>query len=254
MTAPSGAPPAAPALTADQLSQVLGAVKDCMKDEMQSLKRELSQEREVADDRLVKKIRLEKGPTFKMKAHEKQFEFNAAVIDRMEDIDSALKQTPPAVEKARSIVVEGMKSLKSRQKHIRIVDRSEFGWAAVEEYVEDELADGEDDEKRIQRAEFRAGKKLKSARGPRNKKWPGFQTNKRAQNVNAQPGKFNSVPSTSGVSQLVAALLPAIEKMPGSSSGVAAGRSLQQLGPCFSCGRPGHICKSCPFILGAANK
>ena len=56
MTTPSGAPPAASALTADQLSQVLGAVKDCMKDEMQSLKRELSQEREVADDRLVKKV------------------------------------------------------------------------------------------------------------------------------------------------------------------------------------------------------
>ena len=103
----------------------------------------------------------------------------------MEDIDSALKQTPPAVEKVRSIVVEGMKSLKSRQKYIRIADRSEFGWAAVEEYVEDELADGEDDEKRIQRADFRAEKKLKSARGPRNKKGPGFQTNKRAQNVNA---------------------------------------------------------------------
>ena len=58
MTAPSGTPPAAPALIADQLSQVLGAVKDCVKDEMQSLKRELSQEREVADDHLVKKIRL----------------------------------------------------------------------------------------------------------------------------------------------------------------------------------------------------
>ena len=150
------------ALTADQLSQVLGAVKDCMKDEMQTLKRELSQEREVADDHLVKKICLEKGPTFKKKAHEKQFEFNAIVIDKMEDIDSALKQTPPVVEKAETLVAEGMKSVKSRQKHIRIADRSEFGWAAVEEYVEDELADEEDNKKRIQRADFRAGKKLKS--------------------------------------------------------------------------------------------
>ena len=62
------------------------------------------------------------------------------------------------------------------------------------------------------------------------------------------------MPSTSGMSQLVAALLPVIEKIPGSSSGLAAGRSLQQLGPCFSCGRPSHIRKSCPFILGATNK
>ena len=40
----------------------------------------------------------------------------------------------------------------------------------MEEYVEDELADGEDDEKRIQRADFRAGKKLKSVKGAKIRK------------------------------------------------------------------------------------
>ena len=50
-----------------------------------------------------------------------------------------------------------MTSLKTRQNHIRIADRSENGWAAVEEYVEDELADGEEDKKRIQRADFIKG-------------------------------------------------------------------------------------------------
>ena len=48
----------APALSAGQLSQVLTSVKDCLLDEMQSLKRELSQEREAADDRLVKRMRM----------------------------------------------------------------------------------------------------------------------------------------------------------------------------------------------------
>ena len=57
-----------------------------------------------------------------------------------------------------------MAYLKTRQKHIRIADKSEYGWAAVEEYVEDELVDGEDDKKRIQRADFRAGKKLSLSR------------------------------------------------------------------------------------------
>ena len=68
MTAPanqaSGFGAAAPALSAGQLSQVLTSVKDCLHDEMQSLKRELSQEREAADDRVVKRMRMEKGPTF----------------------------------------------------------------------------------------------------------------------------------------------------------------------------------------------
>ena len=133
-----------------------------------SLKRELSQERDAADDRLVKRMRMEKGPTFKKKSHEKQFKFNATVMDKTEEATAALQQTPPAVEKANTSLEEGMTSLKTRQKHIRIADRSEYGWAAVEEYVEDELVDGEDDEKRIQRADFRAGKKLKSVKGAKN--------------------------------------------------------------------------------------
>ena len=66
------------ALTPDQLSVVLSSVKDCLRDEMQSLKMELSQEREAANDRLVKRMHLEKGPAFKKKSHEKQFEFNAS--------------------------------------------------------------------------------------------------------------------------------------------------------------------------------
>ena len=226
--------------------------EDCLQDEMQPLKRELSQEREVADDKLVKRMRLDKGPTFKNKSHEKQFEFNATVMDKMEDATSALQQTPPAVEKAKTSLAEGMASIKSRQKRIRIADRSEFGWAAVEEYVEDELADGEDDEKRIQRADFRAGKELKSAKGAKNKKEPASQFGRKAQNICAQTGRM---PSTNGtMSQLLAALLPTIEKMPGPSSGISASRSLQQLGPCFLCGRSGHLHKSCPMLLGTANE
>ena len=43
---------------------------------MQSMKRELAEEREAANERLVKQIRLEKAPSFKKKGHEKQFRFN----------------------------------------------------------------------------------------------------------------------------------------------------------------------------------
>ena len=65
-------------------------MKDCLRDEMQSLKRELSQDREAADDRLVKRMRMEKGPTFKKKSHEKQFQFNATIMDKMEEATAAL--------------------------------------------------------------------------------------------------------------------------------------------------------------------
>ena len=42
----------------------------------------------------------------------------------------------------------------------------------MEEYVEDELADGENNEKRIQRADYREGRKLKTAKGAKSRKFP----------------------------------------------------------------------------------
>ena len=51
--------------------------------------------------------------------------------------------------------------LRTRQKLIKIADRSEFGWHTVEEYLEDELAD----EKRLGRAEGRAKRKNKAVEG-----------------------------------------------------------------------------------------
>ena len=239
-------------LSAEQLSEVLSAVKDCVRDEMQSLKRERVEEKEAAEDRLVKKAKLEKGPILKKKTHEKQFEFNSSVMDKLEDAETSLEKAPecPPVVKAREAIKEGNKLLKFRQKLIRIADRSEYGWATVEEYLEDELADGEDDEKIIQRSDFRAGKKLKASRGAKGKKVP-FK--KRAPGVSLPQGYNSSQASSSGVAQLVGALLPAISKWPTNvNPGTASGS--RNIGPCFYCGKPGHFRKSCPLLLGLANK
>ena len=43
---------------------------------------------------------------------------------------------------------------------IKLVDKSEFGWATVNEYLSDELTSDSDDEKRIYWAERRAEKKI----------------------------------------------------------------------------------------------
>ena len=60
----------------------------------------------------------------------------------------------------------------ARQKVIRIVDLSEYGWATVEE---DELADNSDDEKRLYRAELHAGRKVKAAAAKSKKKKDNFR-------------------------------------------------------------------------------
>ena len=53
-------------------------------------------------DRLVKRMRMEKGPTYKKKSHEDQFQFNATIVDKVEEATAELQQTPPAVEKAET--------------------------------------------------------------------------------------------------------------------------------------------------------
>ena len=80
---------------------------------------------------------------------------------KLDSVKAALQETPPAVEKAKTAVEEGEKLINERQKLIRIADRSEHGWATVEEYEEDELAEDSDDEKKLFKAEARAGRKLR---------------------------------------------------------------------------------------------
>ena len=48
---------------------------------MESMQRELSEEREAADDRLIKKMRLTKGIEFECKGNEQQHVFNEEVKD-----------------------------------------------------------------------------------------------------------------------------------------------------------------------------
>jgi hypothetical protein len=111
------------------------------------MKRDLTQEREQADERLVKRMKMEKAPTFKHKSHEVQYTFNKEIKAKFDSVKAALHETPPAVEKAKFAIDEDEKLITDRQKLIRIADRSEHGWATVEEYDNDELADNSDDER-----------------------------------------------------------------------------------------------------------
>ena len=76
------------------------------------------------------------------------------------------------MEKAKTLLEEGEKLILDRQKHIRIADWSENGWAIVDEYVEDELADSSNDEKRLSRADALGGKKLKAQKSGRGMRKP----------------------------------------------------------------------------------
>lgn len=75
-----------------------------------------------------------------------------------------------AMERAREALEEGEDLIIARQKVIRIADCSEYGWATVEDYKEDELAANSDDEKRLYRTEMQAGMKSRAAASKGKKK------------------------------------------------------------------------------------
>ena len=85
--------------------------KRTMNKRVPSMKRDLTQEREQADERVVKRMKMEKAPIFKRKSHEDQYTFNEEVAAKFHSVKAAVHETvsPPTVEKAKSAIEEGEK-------------------------------------------------------------------------------------------------------------------------------------------------
>ena len=107
--------------------------------------------------------------TFRRKGNENQFHFNQDVEDAFAEVSAGLQKVNSdnlgergklGLQKAMSAAEEGMSLIARRQKLLKLADRSEWGWAVVEEYVEDDLADDSGDEKRMEGAELAAGRKI----------------------------------------------------------------------------------------------
>ena len=133
---------------------------------MSSFRAELRRDQEEMVENITKKARLATEVTF---WNENQYCFNELVQDKLEltslCIEKAsanvvvlnptmttsatsststnslmLSSTGPvlsALQQAKAAVEEGMTLLKDHQKAIKLVDRSELGWAVVNEYGED---------------------------------------------------------------------------------------------------------------------
>ena len=80
------------------------------------------------------------------------------VLDKLDEASDALKQK--LYEKVKVAPESGTELVSKRVKAIKLADESEYGWVTVNEYLSDELASDSDDEKRIYRAERRAGRKI----------------------------------------------------------------------------------------------
>lgn len=70
--------------------------------------------------------------------------------------------------KVKKELNKGISLLTNRQKVIKLADKLEFGWATVQEYLGEDLADNENDAKKIKIAESSAATRIKNIQY---KKW-----------------------------------------------------------------------------------
>ena len=65
------------------------------------------------------------------------------MLDKLDEVSDALKHK--SYDKAKAALESGRELVSKRVKAIKLADKSEFGWATVNEYLSDELASDSDD-------------------------------------------------------------------------------------------------------------
>ena len=103
--------------------------------------------KDIIDKRLkrVEKKKDKRESSFKYKSNQQQYEFNEEVLDQLESISLS--------GRAKKKLKKAMKKLKRRNKLIKMADKSKAGWKLVEEYLTDDVASDEEDDKKIKKAE-----------------------------------------------------------------------------------------------------
>ena len=104
------------------------------------LKQEVNSVQEKTLRELVQKI-TRSNYQFKRKGNEIQYSFNSGVEESISAAKEELKKIKlgndkdkELLQKASNSLDESIKAIEKRQKHIKVVDSSEFGWTTVQDY------------------------------------------------------------------------------------------------------------------------
>ena len=214
-----------------------------MNQKLEQLERDVHTGQDVAAERVVKKLKRDRGHEFKKKGHEKQYLFNDDIKDKVDSAAAMVAKVTPATAKDKELLDNTAKELKEgvdtilvRQKLIRLADRSEFGWNAVNEYEADELASNEDDAKRLEKAEKAAEQKALK------KKKAAYSRGGRGRRFNGPPmGQLPPPPSSpSGSVQPLAG---------GMMQPHGASYRYRVPGPCFNCLEMDHLKANYPKLV-----
>ena len=146
---------------------------------------------------VVQKLKADRSYTFRKKGHEEQYRFNADIKSHLNKVQGeAAKIHPPSEKERRSLealkpqLQEGIQAIVCWQnKRIKVADRSDYGWAVVKAYNNDELASDSEDEKRLFKAEKTAEREIskRKRRSTKGKDVPAYQSTVVTQPIRAAP-------------------------------------------------------------------
>ena len=144
----------------DSLKQTQAGDQQDLRRRLDQLEKDMAASQEEATQRVVKKLKENQTFSFKNKENETQYIFNDNVKDQLlstgkhlDGIEATTSADRDALDKAKRELEQGLQLISARQKRIKVADQSEFGWATVDEYEQDTLAENEDDAKRLEKAE-----------------------------------------------------------------------------------------------------
>lgn len=218
-----------------------------MEERLKRMEEDVQKSQEEAVEKAAKRARLEKAYKFKKRGHQAQSEFNDHVAECMERATTAVARRPTdesTLAKAKEALEEGLVLIASRQKLIKIADRSEFGWAVVAEYEADDLASGSEDERRLEKAEKAAEKKSLKKR----KATAGASSRGGATKM-----PYRSPAAVTSGQQVAFNRFQA--GVPSQQTSVKASvRPIGAVGPCYGCGEMGHLKRSCTKTVQAPGR
>ena len=91
----------------------------------------------------IKRLKFNEPHKFKNKANEARYNFNQKLSETLDSAKSVAENLQ--LEKVKTSLEEGETLISERQKHILLADKSDYGWATVEEYKKHSSADDADD-------------------------------------------------------------------------------------------------------------
>ena len=164
----------------------------------------------------------------KKKGNEQQFLFNQKMSLKTASAVNSFKRNK--IEQALEELQEGLHLITKSQKLIKLADKSEHGWATVNEYLDDELASDEEDARKIRKAEKSAEIKVQGKKKRENQRKSVFVSKNRP-----RPSLSNQQFSANLASRIPSTFFFRNLKTVPKPSDI-----------CFRCGGFGHWYKFCP--------